>query len=742
MLRSVRTALYLSTSVLVFSGYLALGTTLEYGVSILLLPVLLFTLVPAAEWLDSRFPSYRRVTVLVTLCYTLSVPLLVFTFGLFSAVVGLVIYIQAHKLLHVKESRDYYHIFLMSFFLLVSACVLSPDASISLAILCFLASAVWSFFSLQVINEASLSPVVAETDIVPLHVRGSYEPPAPRRRRFDLSMFVSSVAITAACVLMTVTFFVATPRMEAGVLGGRSLQRTQTVTGLSPSVDLSMSGEIQRDTAPVMRVQTPREPNGQYTGELFWRSTTLDNFNGSGWEHRAALNRYDDFRDRSSQIAFVNAGPGSLDRRTNENSRMVYQLIYLDRVPDQGLPALPLPVRVEAQGARIRWSEKEDYSVRLVENDKESLLYEVTSDVYQPTPDQLRASSTDYRSELRANYPRLVDDQLSEKTRLLVREIVEEAGATNPYDKVKAIEEYLSKGDFIYSLNSPDLSSLSSASSNPVETFIQVSKIGHCEFFASAMALMVRSLGIPTRVVTGYRGGDWNPSDKSYTIRADMAHLWVEVYFTGYGWIPFDPSPPVGDVPASVKSRLEHALYTQLLKGKMFWYRHVVGYTNDLGLSGLHNITTGLFSLLSGNVADRMSAVGSNRDRMRWYEALPSGGKAGVVLFFTAFLAIFLGVLVNRSRTAAAGIKRLVLTRDQLRAISLFRRIKRRLQRSGTGTEGKTAEEVLEAWRDRALPNPDVVDRLVQAYNQVRFGGRPLETGQYEELRKLTRELT
>ena len=171
MHRRVRTALSLSMSALVFSGYMALGTTLEYGRTVLLIPVFIFMLMPMAEWLDARYPIYRKVTTLLTLCYTLSIPIVLMRYALFPTVVALVIYIQSYKLLHVKEDRDYHHIFLMSFFLLVTACVLSPDASIALPILLYLASSVWAFFTLQVHMEASKVAQGFEADIVPLNVR-------------------------------------------------------------------------------------------------------------------------------------------------------------------------------------------------------------------------------------------------------------------------------------------------------------------------------------------------------------------------------------------------------------------------------------------------------------------------------------------------------------------------------------------------------------------------------------------
>src|SRR5690606_22056391 len=149
----------------------------------------------------------------------------------------------------------------MSFFLLVTACVLSPDAAIALPILLFLTSSVWAFHSLQVHMEVVRIPHVAEPEIISLDAPRA--PAQPQRRFVNAWLLTSSTAITLACRRMTIAFFVATPRMEAGVFAGRNLELSRPMTGLTHTVDLAAGGgEIQRDTSPVMRavVQLDNEP--------------------------------------------------------------------------------------------------------------------------------------------------------------------------------------------------------------------------------------------------------------------------------------------------------------------------------------------------------------------------------------------------------------------------------------------------------------------------------------------------
>src|SRR5204863_9121503 len=94
---------------------------------------------------------------------------------------------------------------------------------------------------------------------------------------------------------------------------------------------------------------------------------------------------------------------------------------------------------------------------------------------------------------------------------------------------------YLSK--FRYTLELP-----SQRQKDPVAFFLFERKAGHCEYFASAMAILLREEGVPSRIVTGFRGGEWNELTGNFIVRAKDAHSWVEVYFPGVGWYAFDPT--------------------------------------------------------------------------------------------------------------------------------------------------------------------------------------------------------
>jgi hypothetical protein len=118
------------------------------------------------------------------------------------------------------------------------------------------------------------------------------------------------------------------------------------------------------------------------------------------------------------------------------------------------------------------------------------------------------------------------------------------AGTTNPYDAATAIETHLRSGEFAYSLDPPRTPS----GDWPIVYFLDSSRTGYCQYYASAMGAMLRSLGIPTMLVSGYGPGTATGRYVSarkpiFQVSSTDAHVWVEVYFPGYGWIPFEPTP-------------------------------------------------------------------------------------------------------------------------------------------------------------------------------------------------------
>jgi len=150
-------------------------------------------------------------------------------------------------------------------------------------------------------------------------------------------------------------------------------------------------------------------------------------------------------------------------------------------------------------------------------------LYRQGADTSTPAP--ISATIAPYRS--RATLLRIQN---------LARQVT--AGKDNPYDQATAIESYL-RSNYQYTLTPTE----PPATADPLEYFLFTSKEGYCEYFASAMGDMLRSIGIPTRLVNGYGPGTYDEKLGRYVVKESDAHSWVEAYFPSYGWIPFEPTP-------------------------------------------------------------------------------------------------------------------------------------------------------------------------------------------------------
>ncbi len=168
--------------------------------------------------------------------------------------------------------------------------------------------------------------------------------------------------------------------------------------------------------------------------------------------------------------------------------------------------------------------------------------YEVLVGSSTATADDMRGASTQYPDWL-SPYTSLPGDGRYRNPAVLrgihdlAVKVVTDANAVTPYDKATAIESYLRSDQFTYMLQPP-----TSPGMDPMQFFLFVSHKAYCEYFATAMGDMLRSLGIPTRLVNGYGPGSFEPTEGAWVVRGEDAHTWVEVYFPGYGWIPFEPT--------------------------------------------------------------------------------------------------------------------------------------------------------------------------------------------------------
>ena len=173
--------------------------------------------------------------------------------------------------------------------------------------------------------------------------------------------------------------------------------------------------------------------------------------------------------------------------------------------------------------------------------------YEVTSRLSLADATSLRSASTEYPDWIQQTYLQL-PASVSPETLALAEELT--APHDNPFDKAIAVRDYL-RENIVYN----DQIEATPEGIDPVHYTLFVSREAYCNYYASAMALMLRSQGVPTRVVGGYAQGSFDAESSSYRVQASNSHTWVEVYFPNYGWIQFEPtaSVPAWDRPELIE---------------------------------------------------------------------------------------------------------------------------------------------------------------------------------------------
>lgn len=421
-----------------------------------------------------------------------------------------------------------------------------------------------------------------------------------------------------------------------------------------------------------------------------------------------------------------------LNRGTFGLGREVYHEIFFDRPPELGVPTLQMVKQIVPGEAnrrlQFRWDVAGDFTVIMGGSTESGIPLRVWSEVVEPDPALLRASSTNYQSVMASSdFRQLTYQNLLPETLALVDNLTKDA-ATG-YDKVIALNDWLQyRGGFVYTRDIPLLSR-----DNPVDAFILQEKRGHCELYASALALMVRSLGIPTRVVSGYRGGAWNESDESYTVTMDMAHLWAEIYFPNAGWIPFDPSPPQESPALFSIDTLARNYSRYVLKARFLWQSNVVSYSPAVGTRFFRDTVIGAV----GSIGGESGGFGLPDSR----RPILTGMKGPFIVLAGLLSVLLAAVLVLRRTRRRAGGGGFPLTGDQRRALKVHRLFSRRIRHFGVDCVGMTAEEMGQEVSQLNLNDPDSALDVLSAYSASRFGRQGLSSSRFKELRRAVRRL-
>jgi hypothetical protein len=337
--------------------------------------------------------------------------------------------------------------------------------------------------------------------------------------------------------------------------------------------------------------------------------------------------------------------------------------------------------------------------------------YIVFSKLTTPPPDQLR-SSPPFRDPLWRRFlqiPPSMPKRIGELARKITR------GRRTIYDKVIAVRDYL-RSNYPYTLkltHDPRL--------DPVDEFLFVTRRGHCEYFASAMTLLLRTLKIHARNVNGFAGGEWNQIGKYTAVRQGDAHAWVEVLFANVGWVTFDPTPSGASAPRTSQSwvtKVRQFWDTLRLR----WFRYVVEY--DLGKQ------ISLFRSVSKLASP--SGTGEGWIQRNWRQLL-----AGFVALFA------LVILLRRWRRWRTGdpVGPGQSPGERLPATALYQRMLRVLARGGHAKPASTTpKEFAALLGDTGFVGAGMVERLTGCYYQLRYAGVELTEGRLREFKdNLTR---
>ena len=294
----------------------------------------------------------------------------------------------------------------------------------------------------------------------------------------------------------------------------------------------------------VMDVQVAKElPYGVY-----WQAIVYDTYLNGGW--RAAENDVEELvhypDDGPLNVPFSMSRTVITQTVTNylPNSSFLYaapEVISSDR-------QMLIDATLDPNGQTLVTSLRSRFILR--QGDQ----YQVASRVSVADATSLQGDSVDYPDWVRERYLQ-VPDSITPETQALAEELT--AGLTNPYDKAIAVRDYLR-----VSIDYNDQIAAPPDGAEPVHYVLFDLQEAYCTYYASAMAVMLRSQGVPARLVSGYALGEYDEPTQSYRVRAVNAHTWVEVYFPTYGWIHFEPtqSIPVAERPSSGTGDLSSAV--------------------------------------------------------------------------------------------------------------------------------------------------------------------------------------
>lgn len=516
------------------------------------------------------------------------------------------------------------------------------------------------------------------------------------RRVISRGFLLVTCSLSIPVFVFTALLFLLFPRVGLSLLL-LNHQRSARMIGFSARVDLGSVGKLRSDPTIAMRVHLPEAPETPSARlALYLRGTSFDHYDGRAWSRSHP----------SPQPVPLESGFAWLTEQHRGTPAMSIDLEPINPpvvfLPTDALGFKLMEANEMLPGHNPKVTAASEGEYRYERSDERGLQYNVYcltapkgSMCLPRNPPELLAA-VDVERYLAV--PPALHDPISALAHQWVGTL------TDDREMARAIEEHL-RTEYRYDLDSP-----SGAAAQPLLHFLFVSKAGHCEFYSTAMAMLLRTLQVPTRNVTGFIGGTYNRFGDFYAVRQGDAHSWVEVYIEGQGWTRYDPTPPSSSAPRSDVTGMVAFLRDIIEAAAQRWSRHVIGYDLDQQIE------------LFRSVKQRYRDWGGARltEQLRPYTPVLGGVVVGGILVF--FWRRF-QVRKGRMRPPRVANQPAAVTR----MVALYRELEEALRILGVGRPA-SAPPLAHAQSLVELSHPAAAEvlRLTECYLAVRFGGRDL----------------
>ena len=677
-----------------FTGLVLTGE-IPAGLVMLGLAALTVTIARAIGWGGERLvgriaglPASAWTALLVAVFVSFGIDLMLISRDILPSAVHFLILLMVVKLFHLQHRKDFLQLYAISLSELLAAAALTVDLWYAGVFIAYIFAAIWTLILYHLRTESE-----------EVHTG-----PAPIARPVTRQFFWTTNGIAVGSFCLTLVIFFLIPRIGAGFFQKSRTELIRT-SGFSEKVDLGVIGAVKLDPTVVMRIEFP-DVRGPVTDALYFRGAAYDTYDGRSWGNRSATRR---MLERTADGVFLVSTPQAAAAAESGGLRQEILIEALDTTV--------------LFGASFVESIKGGFQIVQVDGVGGLYLPYPTSARFQYSvrsiPDRLRepdrtAESVSYPDLVTKRFLQLPD--VSPRVGALAREVVGAARA--PYERALAVERHL-RQNYQYSLDVG-----TSVSASPVEDFLFTRKTGYCEHYATAMVVMLRTLGIPARLVTGFLPGVWNDFGNYYSVRQQDAHAWVEVYFPGSGWVTFDPTPNVPAAAPSFFSRAGKVVDSIRLK----WDRYVVQYSFRDQMAAASSLREGGEKVRT-EVSGLLSALTRGLASVKAWLTESARAYGGFLLGCLAVGALVVGAVLVWCRRGGGTQSADPRTARQVAAIHLYERMLRILESQGLlKPPGATPLEFArQVARERGEAAP-YVGPLTGLYCRVRFGQAPFSS--------------